>query len=310
MTVNVNETVRNLADSVRRYMTDTAARYRADEQTEQTKNIKNKAANTAEHQAFDAQDRTLDAQDRARGKHSGPRWDSRSTEFSRRLEELRSRAATLGTPARKTAALGAGASLVLSGMVFGVAEAAPRTLADRQLLDAQPFAASPGQEDPVVETAAAEPPAAEAPADPAAADGVGSTAPAVEAGPVTPVDNVYVTSPFGWRINPMTGSGLEWHTGTDFRGATGTHVKSTLGGTVTEAGWHTNGGGGLRIVVDHGNGTKSTYNHLNDIWVEPGQWVDGGQVIGAVGSTGNSTGPHLHFEVLINGEYVDPMEWL
>ncbi|MBD8044644.1 M23 family metallopeptidase [Arthrobacter sp. Sa2BUA2] len=302
MTVNVNETVRNLADSVRRYMTDTAARYRADEHTKNTKHTKNKAGNTAEHQTFDAQDR-------ARGKHARPRWDSRGTELVRRMEELRSRAAALGTPARKTAALGAGTSLVLTGMVFGVAEAAPRTLADRQSLDAQPLAASLSQEAPA-EAASAEAPAAETPADPAAVDGVGSTAPAAEEGPVAPVDNVYVTSPFGWRINPMTGSGLEWHTGTDFRGATGTNVKATLGGTVTEAGWHTNGGGGLRIVVDHGDGTKSTYNHLNDIWVEPGQWVDGGQVIGSVGSTGNSTGPHLHFEVLINNEYVDPMEWL
>ena len=300
MTVHVNETVRNLADSVRRYMTDTAARYWAEKQTN------NKAGNAADHQ-------TYESTDRARGKHARPRWDISGTEFARRVEELRSRAATLGTPAQKTAALGAGASLALTGMVVSVAEAAPLPLADRQLLDAQPLAASLAQEQPAIEAVPAEAAVTETPtgtpADPAAVDGIGSTAPAVE-GPVAPVDDVYITSPFGWRINPMTGSGLEWHTGTDFRGATGTHVKATLGGTVTEAGWHTNGGGGLRIVVDHGDGTKSTYNHLNDIWVEPGQWVDGGQVIGAVGSTGNSTGPHLHFEVLINGEYVDPMEWL
>lgn len=301
MTVNVNETVRNLADSVRRYMIDTAARYRADEHT----NTANNTAGTPAHN---------EAKDRARGKHARPRWDRRGTDFSQQVEELRRRASALGTPAQKTAALGAGASLALTGMVFGVAEAAPLTLADRQVLDTQPLAASLAQDLPAEEPAPAEPAVfeapAEPPADPAAVDGVGSTAPAAEAGPVTPVENVYVTSPFGWRINPMTGNGMEWHTGTDFRGTTGTHVLATKGGTVTEAGWHTNGGGGLRIVVDHGDGTKSTYNHLHEIWVEPGQWVDGAQVIGSVGSTGNSTGPHLHFEVIINGEYVDPMEWL
>ena len=250
MTLHVNETVRNLADSVRRYATDTAARYRAkDESTNTTK-------------AFTA---------------------------------------------RKTAALGAGASLLLSGMVYGVAEAAPRSL-ERHQLAPLPVAVAQAQDAPAAAAEAASAPAP-AVADPAAVDGAGPAEPA-PAGPVTPVEDVYVTSPFGWRINPMTGSGLEWHTGTDFRGATGTHVRSTLGGTVTEAGWHTNGGGGLRIVVDHGDGTKSTYNHLNEIWVEPGQWVDGGQVIGSVGSTGNSTGPHLHFEVLVHDEYVDPMEWL
>ncbi|MBF4994211.1 M23 family metallopeptidase [Arthrobacter gandavensis] len=119
-----------------------------------------------------------------------------------------------------------------------------------------------------------------------------------------------ITSPFGWRINPMVGSGQEWHTGTDFRGALGAEVRSARPGTVIEAGWHTTGGGGLRVVVDHGGGIQTTYNHLNDIRVEPGQPVEEGQAVGGVGSTGNSTGPHLHFEVLINGEYADPMSWL
>ena len=274
MTVNVNETARNLADSVRRYVKETVPQLRA--------------------------------KDQVRAKHARRRRDNCRAEFLRRAEEIRSEARTVATPAQKTAALGTGAALLLSGMVFSVAEAAPPALNELRAVDAQPLAVSPLQEMPAEEAA----PAPETPAGPAVVDGAGSTAPAVEEGPVAPVDNVYVTSPFGWRINPMTGSGLEWHTGTDFRGATGTAVKATLGGTVTEAGWHTNGGGGLRIVVDHGDGTKSTYNHLHDIWVEPGQWVDGGQIIGAVGSTGNSTGPHLHFEALINNAYVDPMEGL
>nr|WP_269437939.1 M23 family metallopeptidase [Arthrobacter sp. zg-Y179] len=119
-----------------------------------------------------------------------------------------------------------------------------------------------------------------------------------------------VTSPFGYRDNPLAPGALEFHTGTDFGAVTGTPVKSMLGGTVTEAGWHTTGGGGLRVVVDHGDGLQTTYNHLNSIDVSVGQAVDAGAVVGGIGSTGNSTGPHLHFEVLRHGNYEDPMGWL
>jgi len=188
-------------------------------------------------------------------------------------------------------------------MVFGVAEAAtvavPETAAERQLVNTRTL---PEPEEP-------EEPAAEPPAE----GGTGSTAPVAEEAPVkpaVPVDDLVITSPFGWRLNPMTGYGQEWHTGTDFRGGLGAEVRSARAGTVTEAGWHTTGGGGLRVVVDHGDGVQTTYNHLNDIRVEPGQPVEEGQAVGGVGSTGNSTGPHLHFEVLINGEYIDPMSWL
>lgn len=273
MTVNVNETVRNLADSVRRYMNETASQYRA------------------------------------RGKHARPRWESRGAEFSRRIDEFRSEARAVATPAQKTAALATGASLLLGGMVYGVAEAAPKTLAERQVVDSQPLAAALVEKLPAEEASQEGAPQEGAPpAEAAAGEGTGTTAPVVEEPPSVPLDNLYVTAPFGWRINPMTGSGQEYHTGTDLRGATGTPVKAARAGTVVEAGWHTNGGGGLRIVVDHGDGLKTTYNHLSDIWVEPGQWVDTAHPVGAVGSTGNSTGPHLHFEMLVNGEYVDPME--
>nr|WP_231712786.1 M23 family metallopeptidase [Arthrobacter sp. zg-Y820] len=90
----------------------------------------------------------------------------------------------------------------------------------------------------------------------------------------------------------------------DFGATTGTPVKSVLPGTVTYAEYHQYGG--LRIVVDHGDGTETTYNHLNEILVDVGQVVGAGEMIGTVGSTGNSTGPHLHFEMMRNGEYVDP----
>ncbi|KAD4060655.1 peptidoglycan DD-metalloendopeptidase family protein [Arthrobacter yangruifuii] len=119
-----------------------------------------------------------------------------------------------------------------------------------------------------------------------------------------------VTSPFGNRNNPLAPGSLEFHTGTDFGAVTGTPVKAMLGGTVTEAGWHTTGGGGLRVVIDHGDGVQTTYNHLSSIDVSVGQTVDAATVVGGVGSTGNSTGPHLHFEVLRHGDYEDPMGWL
>lgn len=278
MTVPVNETVRSLADSVRRYVSETAA--------QQRENLRTKY--------------------RARGKHARPRWENRGAEFSRRLTGLWGQARKVGTPAQKTAALGAGASLLLGGMVFGVAETAPRMLAERQLVDSQPLAAALVEKIPAEDT-----PPVEEPSEIPAAEGTGSTEPiAVEEPPSVPLDTLHVNGPFGWRINPVTGSGQEFHTGTDLRGTTGTPVKSAAGGTVIEAGWHTKGGGGLRIVVDHGNGVHTTYNHLSEIWVEPGQWVDTAHAIGAVGSTGNSTGPHLHFEMLVDGEYVDPMERL
>jgi len=263
VTPKVNETARHLAGVLRRYVTEAASRYRTP------------------------------------GKHAGPEAGSRFV-LSPQMQDRLRRARAYSTPARKTAALGTGASLLLSGMVFGVAEAAtldaPETVSERQLVNTRPLADEQQAE-------------AEAPVE----DGTGSTAPVAEetpAKPPVPVDGMVITSPFGWRINPMTGYGQEWHTGTDFRGALGAEVRSARGGTVVEAGWHTNGGGGLRIVVDHGDGVQTTYNHLNDIWVEPGQAVGEGEVIGAVGSTGNSTGPHLHFEVLVHGEYIDPMTWL
>ncbi|MGW9405247.1 M23 family metallopeptidase [Arthrobacter sp. NPDC055585] len=264
MTPKVNETARNLADALRRYVTETAARYRPS------------------------------------GKHADPEREHQGLSLSPQLQDRLRQARNFSTPARKTAALGTGASLLLSGMVFGVAEAATvadtGAVAERQLVNTQPF---PEPQEP-------------APAAPAEG-GTGSTAPVAEAPPAkpsVPVDGLVITSPFGWRINPMTGSGQEWHTGTDFRGGLGAEVRSARAGTVVEAGWHTTGGGGLRIVVDHGDGVQTTYNHLNDIRVETGQPVEEGQVLGGVGSTGNSTGPHLHFEVLINGEYTDPMTWL
>jgi murein DD-endopeptidase MepM/ murein hydrolase activator NlpD len=124
-----------------------------------------------------------------------------------------------------------------------------------------------------------------------------------------PLENLSVASTFGYRVNPLGGYAPELHTGIDYAGACGTPVKAADKGVVVDAGWHAYGGG-QRIVIDHGDGLKSTYNHLSSIGVSTGQTIAGGAQIGAVGSTGNSTGCHLHFEVLVNDEKVDPLPWL
>ncbi|MEZ4409891.1 MAG: M23 family metallopeptidase [Polyangiales bacterium] len=112
-----------------------------------------------------------------------------------------------------------------------------------------------------------------------------------------------VTSPYGWRVHPITG---RWtlHTGIDFGAGTGTHIYACRGGTVVRASWY--GGYGNATIIDHGGGMRTLYGHQSRFGVSVGQHVSAGQHIGYVGSTGNSTGAHLHFEVYINGSTVDP----
>lgn len=117
---------------------------------------------------------------------------------------------------------------------------------------------------------------------------------------------VYVSSRFGLRIHPITGQ-KKTHTGMDIASNQGTAVYASDGGTVTLAGW--NGGYGNCIMIDHGNGYVTLYGHLSSISVSKGQSVTQGATIGAVGSTGNSTGPHLHFEVLKDGTRIDPEQF-
>ncbi len=112
-----------------------------------------------------------------------------------------------------------------------------------------------------------------------------------------------ITSPFGWRHSPF-GSGLEFHQGLDIGAPMGATITAAAGGTVINAGWY--GGYGNYILIDHGGGISTGYGHCSQIFVANGQQVQKGQAIGAVGSTGASTGPHLHFEVRINGKPVDP----
>ncbi len=105
-----------------------------------------------------------------------------------------------------------------------------------------------------------------------------------------------ITSAFGWRIHPISGK-TSFHAGTDLAAPTGTPVLAAFPGQVETAGFM--GGYGLAILLQHQEGNLATrYAHLSKIYVQPGQWVSQGTIIGLVGSTGNSTGPHLHFETL------------
>jgi murein DD-endopeptidase MepM/ murein hydrolase activator NlpD len=121
------------------------------------------------------------------------------------------------------------------------------------------------------------------------------------------VGEVEFTSGFGIRTDPFLGRPA-MHTGLDFRAATGDPVRATANGKVASAGWA--GGYGRMVEIDHGNGLSTRYGHLSEIGVKVGAPIKIGQVIGAVGSTGRSTGPHLHYETRIDGEAVDPQKFL
>ncbi|BCG94991.1 M23 family metallopeptidase [Mesorhizobium sp. 131-2-1] len=116
-----------------------------------------------------------------------------------------------------------------------------------------------------------------------------------------------VTSPFGVRTDPILGTAA-LHSGMDFRAPMGMPAKVTAPGVVTKAGW--NGGYGRMVEVDHGNGFATRYGHLSEIDVTVGQKLAAGDAIGKTGSSGRSTGPHLHYEVRHNGEAVDPLRFL
>ncbi len=116
-----------------------------------------------------------------------------------------------------------------------------------------------------------------------------------------------MSSPFGMRMDPfMRGPAI--HSGIDMRGDKGDPVRVTANGTVTIAGW--SGGYGNMVEVDHGNGFATRYGHMSKIDVKVGQRVTLGQTVGEIGSTGRSTGNHLHYETRIDGEAVDPQKFL
>lgn len=119
-----------------------------------------------------------------------------------------------------------------------------------------------------------------------------------------PTDGGYVSSSFGGRANPFSGYGRDWHPGIDIAVDYGTPVYASAAGYVQQAGWY--GGYGNYIRLGHDFGYETAYGHMSRLAVSAGSFVKKGQVIGYVGSTGYSTGPHLHFEVLKNGEQVNP----
>lgn len=136
--------------------------------------------------------------------------------------------------------------------------------------------------------------------------GTPSDNPAQSQGFVKPV-NGRLTSPYGYRTHPIYGD-RRFHTGVDYGAAHGAGVFSTKTGTVIRVSYDS--GYGNYIIVDHGKGISSLYAHLSGFAVRNGQKVEQGQTIGYVGSTGASTGPHLHFEIRLNGSHRDPMDYL
>ena len=124
---------------------------------------------------------------------------------------------------------------------------------------------------------------------------------------VVPAANQNITSRFGFRRDPSTGRSA-MHNGIDFKGARGSPILAAATGRVIYAG--RKGGYGNFVEIDHGNGLTTRYAHLSRIDVKVGQSVDAGETLGGLGSTGRSTGPHLHFEVRLNGRAVNPRPFL
>lgn len=121
-----------------------------------------------------------------------------------------------------------------------------------------------------------------------------------------PTTSQRITSYYGWRIAPVAGA-TSWHDAIDIGAPTGTPVYAVADGTVITAKWGYNGGRGVYIMVDHGNGLVTRYQHLSDMYVSVGQTVTKGQNIAAVGNTGASSGPHLDYAIYVNGQTVDPL---
>ena len=124
---------------------------------------------------------------------------------------------------------------------------------------------------------------------------------------LTPCEYIRVSSPFGYRWHPTTG---QWsmHKGVDFAAPKGTPIYATRSGTVTIATYSSTAGN--YVSINHGDGYSSVYMHMTHYVVEVGEYVKAGELIGYVGSTGRSTGPHLHFGIAYKGEYVNPMDYV
>lgn len=117
-----------------------------------------------------------------------------------------------------------------------------------------------------------------------------------------------INNEFGFRRNPFGGRTYEFHPGMDIDGERGDQINATAAGTVTKANWQ--GGYGNMVEIDHGNGLITRYGHMSKLNVEVGDSVTRGQLIGFIGSTGRSTGPHLHYELRLNDHPINPRRFL
>jgi len=117
-----------------------------------------------------------------------------------------------------------------------------------------------------------------------------------------------ITSRYGYRLNPFTRKNTEFHSGIDFRGRVGDSVQCTGSGTVAFAG--NKEGFGQCVIIQHNPNLQTLYGHLRQIHVRKGGQVDSGQTVGLLGNTGRSTGPHLHYEIIVNGKKINPEKYL
>ena len=124
---------------------------------------------------------------------------------------------------------------------------------------------------------------------------------------IWPTTSRYISSPYGYRISPTYGAST-FHEGIDIAGSTGDPIYAVLPGTVKETGY--NSGEGNYVHIDHGGGIVTEYMHNSEVYVKAGDIVTQGQTIAAQGSTGISTGSHLHFSVMVNGSYADPLQYV
>ena len=175
------------------------------------------------------------------------------------------------------------------------------------ILDRSARSVIPVSSGPLPEPVAVDPDATPLPGPPS----VGSTA--ASGGGVTTTTRAPAAAP-STLLWPVPGGSISqyYHAGhlaLDIAAPYGTTVIAAQAGVVTWAGWRNNGGGNV-ISIDHGNGMVTVYNHLGSIWVTPGQYVAAGQGIGGVGCTGMCTGPHVHFEVIVNGVIDNPLRYL
>ncbi len=118
---------------------------------------------------------------------------------------------------------------------------------------------------------------------------------------------IRISSPYGWRNHPVYKT-KKFHSGVDLAAPGGSNILAAESGTVKFAGW--NGGYGNCLIIDHGGGITTLYAHASKLCVSKGQYVSKGSIVAKVGTTGTSTGNHLHFEVLVNGKTTDPMAYI